>query len=339
MRKMKLIMICLLAMILCIACGNKDPETTVTSSEQKKEDEMKSTEEPAKQEELTVTSTPTPTPTTAPLTDENGMTIFCPSTLLNKRSDVTYGTFVREQYYSEYCKRDRYYTILLPADYTPEKKYPVVYLLHGIFGDEKSFMGSQVPQLIANMVADGLCREFILVCPNMYAAGEGTAQQPAFDAEACIPYDRFAKELVDCLMPHINEKYSTINGREGTNIAGFSMGGRETLYTCMLYPELFRYVCAMAPAPGMTPAKDNFMTHPGSLTEEEVKFAEGITIPDKIIICCGTKDSVVGKFPKGYHDLFDKNGISHIWYEIPNADHDMTTQYSGMYNFFKLIQE
>ena len=94
----------------------------------------------------------------------------------------------------------------------------------------------------------------------------------------------------------------------------------------------------MAPAPGMTPAKDNFMTHPGSLQEDEVRYAEGTVIPEKIIICCGTRDSVVGKFPKGYHELFEKNGISHIWYEVPAADHDMTTQYSGMFNFFQLIK-
>ena len=79
------------------------------------------------------------------------------------------------------------------------------------------------------------------------------------------------------------------------------------------------------------------MTHEGSYKEEEVKFADGVTIPDKIIICCGTKDSVVGQFPKSYHNLFVKNGIDHIWYEVPNADHDMNAQYSGLYNFLQFI--
>lgn len=339
MRKMRLLLICLLAVLLCIACGKKNPETTVTPSEEKKEDEMKNTEEPTKQAELTVESTPTPTPTEAPKTDENGMYLLCPSKYLTKRDDVKYGTFVRESYYSEYCKRDRYYTILLPSDYSEDKKYPVVFLLHGIFGDENSFAGdAKLPILVGNMVADGLCEEFILVCPAMYAAGEGTAQQPAFDAEACIPYDRFPTELIRCLMPHIYSKYSVVEDREGTNIAGFSMGGRETLYTIMLYPQYFKNVCAMAPAPGMTPAKDNFMTHPGSLQEDEVCFADGTEIPEQIIICCGTRDSVVGKFPKGYHEIFEKNGIPHIWYEVPAADHDMTTQYSGMFNFFRFIK-
>ena len=79
------------------------------------------------------------------------------------------------------------------------------------------------------------------------------------------------------------------------------------------------------------------MHHEGSYKPEEVKFAEGAVTPDKIIICCGTRDSVVGKFPMGYHNLFEKNGIKHIWYEVPNADHDMQAQYSGLYNFLQVI--
>ena len=330
--------------VLCLfACGKSDDKTatpTVTPAVTQEGTNMNENTEPTKQIELTVTETPTPTPspTEAPKTDENGMYLTCPSSYLAKKEGVTYSKFEHKTYYSYYCERERGYTILLPADYTEDKKYPVVYLLHGIFGDENSFAGdAKLPILIGNMVAEGLCEEFILVCPAMYAAGTDTAQTPAMNAEACIPYDRFATELVECLMPHINATYSVRTDREGTNIGGFSMGGRETLYTVILHPEYFKYVCAMAPAPGITATKDKFMEHPGSLTEDEVRFAAGATIPDKIIICCGTRDSVVGTYPKTYHELFEKNGIAHIWYEVPGADHDMTTQYSGMFNFFQLI--
>jgi glucuronoarabinoxylan endo-1,4-beta-xylanase len=341
MKRMILILVTVALSVCLFACGRPDDKAE-TPTETPKEETNMNENEPTKQAELTVTEaptdTPTPTPTEAPKTDENGMYLTCPTSYLTKKEGVSYGKFERHTYYSYYCNRERAYTILLPPDYTQDKKYPVVYLLHGIFGDENSFAGdAKLPILVGNMIAEGLCEEFILVCPAMYAAGDDTAQTPAFNAEACIPYDRFPKELVENLMPHINATYSVQEGREGTNIGGFSMGGRETLYTLMLYPELFKNVCAMAPAPGMTPAKDGFMEHPGSLQEDEVRFAEGTVVPDTIIICCGTRDSVVGKFPMGYHNLFEKNGIKHIWYEVPNADHDMNTQYSGMFNFFQLI--
>lgn len=288
------------------------------------------------------TSEPTATPTPTPAYDENGMYYKCPAEYLKEREGVTYGSYVHGTYHSDYCGRDRGYTVLLPAGYTTEKKYPVVYLLHGIFGDENSFAGdksNKIPVIIGNMVADGLCGEFILVCPAMFAASDETVQAPGFTGEAMIPYDRFPKELVDCLIPYIDANYSTVQGREGTYIAGFSMGGRETLYTFLNYPDRFRDVCAIAPAPGMVPGVDKFMTHPGSMTEDEVRVAEDVTLPDKLIICCGTRDSVVGQFPKSYHELFAKNGIAHIWYEVPGADHDNNAIQSGLFNFLKAIGE
>ena len=283
-------------------------------------------------------ATETPTPTATPAVDENGMTLKCPAEYLKKRDGATYGKFSHITYYSDYCKRDRGATVLLPAGYTEEKKYPVVYLLHGIFGDENSFAGdANLPVLIGNLIADGLSEEFILVCPAMFAASDDTVQAPGFTVEAMIPYDRFAHDLTQCLIPYIDANYSTLQGREGTYIAGFSMGGRETLFTIITYPERFRAACAIAPAPGLVPTTDKFMHHEGSYKPEEVKFAEGAVTPDKIIICCGTRDSVVGQFPKEYHNLFLLNGIDHIWYEVPNADHDMQAQYSGLYNFLQVI--
>ena len=71
-------------------------------------------------------ATDTPTPTATPAVDENGMTLKCPAEYLKKRDGATYGKFSHIMYYSDYCKRDRGATVLLPAGYTEEKKYPVV---------------------------------------------------------------------------------------------------------------------------------------------------------------------------------------------------------------------
>ena len=336
-----------LAAMACIGCGSDnqskdggDSKVTPTTEQTTPTEEAKQVSEPTLAPSATPapTDTPTPLPTATPAVDENGMTLLCPSKYLQGRDGVTYSTFKHETYYSEYCKRERGFTILLPQNYSEEKKYPVVYLLHGIFGDENSFAGDKnLPKILGNMTADGLCGEFILVCPAMFAASDDTAQAPGFTAEQMIPYDNFAHDLTQCLIPYIEEHYSVIGGRDGTYIAGFSMGGRETLYTIITYPDRFKAACAIAPAPGLVPGKDSVMVHEGSYTEDQVKFADGATIPEKIIICCGTRDSVVGKFPKSYHELFEKNGIAHIWYEVPNADHDMNAQYSGLYNFLQVV--
>ena len=186
------------------------------------------------------------------------------------------------------------------------------------------------------MAADGLIDETIVVCPNMYASSD-PKQQPGFDAESCLPYDNFINDLVNDLMPHIESEYSVLTGRENTYLAGFSMGGRETLFITLQKPELFGYVCSMSAAPGIVATTDKFMTHPGQLSESEVKFADGAAVPNKFILCCGTRDSVVGTYPKSYHELLETNGTDHIWYEVTGADHDNNVIKSGLYNLFKQI--
>lgn len=262
----------------------------------------------------------------------------CPNEAVAKREGVEYPRFTHFTYYSETCGMERGANILLPAGYSESKKYPVLYMLHGIFGDENSFVGDSsngMQTIWTNMALDGVAEEMIVVLPNMYAKTE-ESQAPGFSAEACLPYDNFVNDLAADLMPYIEANYSVLCGRENTAVAGFSMGGRETLYISLLKPELFGYVCAISPAPGLVPGEDHFMKHPGSLKEEEVCFADGVTQP-QIMILCGTKDSVVGTFPKSYHELMEKNGVEHIWYEVPGADHDNRTIKSGIYNFLHRV--
>ncbi len=263
----------------------------------------------------------------------------CPAAYSAKRADVKYGEYTHHTYDSETCGMERGYSILLPADYSTDKKYPVLYILHGIFGNEFSFSGDagiRIKEIVGNMAAEGYIEETIVVCPNMYAATDPD-QQPGFDAEACLPYDNFIHDLVNDLMPHIEQEYSVLTGRENTYLAGFSMGGRETIYIALKRPDLFGYVCAVSAAPGVVPTSDAFMSHPGQMTEEEMRFAEGVEAPEVFILCCGDKDSVVGTYPKSYHEILERNGVEHIWYEIGGADHDNHVVNSGVFNLFKQI--
>ncbi len=283
------------------------------------------------------TATPTPEPTPLVINDE--IDVKCPASVTTTRKDVTYGAFTHGTYYSETCGMDRGYCILLPADYSTEKKYPVLYLLHGIFGNEYSFSqdsSNKIKEIVGNMAADGYIEETIIVCPDMYAKTD-PAQKPGFDGESCLPYDNFINDLVNDLMPYIEKEYSVLTGRENTYLAGFSMGGRETLFITLQKPELFGYVCVISAAPGIVATTDKFMTHPGMLEESEVKFAEDAVTPEVFILCCGSRDSVVGQYPKSYHEMLEANGSDHIWYEIPGADHDNDAIKSGLFNLFKQI--
>ncbi len=336
--KKKLIILPAIAMTLLLACGNNPQEgnkVTVTSTVNTEDTSSFAagikTDDQEKEAESTAAAIETAL---------NGeIELFCPGAYMNTRPGVKYGEFTHGTYNSTTCGMERGYSILLPADYSTDKKYPVFYLLHGIFGDEYSFSGdasNKIKEIAGNMAADGVIDETIIVCPNMYAASDPN-MKPAFDAESCLPYDNFINDLITDLMPHIESTYSVLTGRENTYLAGFSMGGRETVFITLQRPELFGYVCAISPAPGIVPTKDKFMTHPGQMQESEMKFAEGAVTPEVFIICCGSRDSVVGTYPKSYHELLETNGSPHTWYEITGADHDNNAVKSGLYNLFKQI--
>lgn len=271
---------------------------------------------------------------------ENIIEEKCPDDIASVRPGVSYPEAEHITYYSETCMMERGANVLLPADYDENKQYPVFYVLHGIFGDENSFAfdsGNRIKEIVTNMARDGRIPSPIIVFPNMYATSD-PEQRPGFDAEACEPYDNFVNDLVNDLMPYMEQNYSILTDRENTWLAGFSMGGRETLYITLCHPEKFGYVCAVSPAPGLVPGKDMFMTHPGTLTEDEVRFDGSAILPNVLMVCCGTRDSVVGRFPLSYHELFDANGVDHIWYEITGADHDNNAIKSGIYNLMKKIE-
>ncbi len=257
---------------------------------------------------------------------------------LNSRNDSDkYGELRHVTYYSTTCEKERGMNVMLPYGYSEDKEYPVLYVLHGIFGDEYSMCGdgkNGTPALIDNLISMGEAKEMIVVYPHMFASKDKD-QCEAINEEDTMVYDNFVNDLTDDIMPYMAANYSVAQGKENTAVIGFSMGGREALQIGLLRPDLFGYVGSIAPAPGLVPGVDKFMTHPGSFTTEQVKYDN--EAPFLIMICAGDRDSVVGKFPKNYHELYQINGIDHIWWEIPGSDHGDPAISSGIYNFVRYI--
>lgn len=265
----------------------------------------------------------------------NEIAFDCPKEVYEQRSDVKIGTVKHVTYHSNTCNADRNFNILLPASYDGVKKYPVIYFQHGIFGDENCMINDESNKfktITANLAADGNAKEVIMVFGHMYAS-DNPELKPGFSAEAVAPYDNFINELVNDIMPYVEKNYAVLTGRENTAICGFSMGGRETLYIGLQRSDLFGYIGAIAPAPGLVPAKDWAMSHEGQLSPEQMRFIEGNPVPELLMVCCGTNDGTVGQFPKTYHKIFNDNGVEHLWFEIMSADHNNIAIRGGFYQF------
>ena len=240
------------------------------------------------------------------------------------------------KYYSKKAEKEKGAYVWLPPNYSPENKYPVFYVNHGITGDEGSMLkGFALPEMASNLIQSGEAKPMILVFTFMYT-NKDKANCTAITADETPFYDAFLDDLTDSLMPYIEENYPVLTGFENTAIGGFSMGGRESLYISIMRPELFGYVAASSPAPGVVPGKDMFMVHEGCMSEDEFKFAPE-AMPHVLIVAGGTSDFVVGTFPKQYHELVEKNGTDHIWISVEGGNHDGSVGIPVFYNFLKCL--
>jgi S-formylglutathione hydrolase FrmB len=142
---------------------------------------------------------------------------------------------------SAILKRDVKYCALLPASYDTEKqrRYPILYHLHGLFDTEQSFIQSGGWNLIEDMQKSSELAEFITVTPaggtSFYVDAKNTP----------LKYEQF---FIRELVPAVEKKYRVKPGRQNRGISGISMGGYGALHTAFKYPRLFGSVSAHSAA-------------------------------------------------------------------------------------------
>lgn len=247
------------------------------------------------------------------------------------QAGVTYGETVLVRYDSSTTETERRAMVLLPPDYDPEKEYPVLYLLHGIGGDETEWSGGRPTWVIGNLIASGEAAEMIVVMPNVRARANDSANAPdMYTPTHFAAFDNFINDLRDDLMPYIAAHYAIAPGRENTAIAGLSMGGREALYIGLTMPETFGYVGAFCPAPGVLP----YNVEDGLFQPEDFKADENYDT--YILINAGRTDGVVGDWPQTYSDTLTENGTAHTFY-VTDGGHDFRVWKHGLYNFIRNI--
>ena len=260
------------------------------------------------------------------------ITVNVPSNVLkNAEGKVEHIT-----YFSKKANRNKGANVWLPPGYDSSKKYPVFYVNHGYGGDEFTMMnGMGVREIATNLIKSGEAEPMIIVFTNQYTDPQHEKQTG--NGQADVPgYDNFVEDLPDSLMPYIEEHYPVKTGRENTAVAGFSMGGRESLYIGMKCCDKVGYIGGGAPAPGIFPTKDQFMTHPGVMSKDDLRIDPPYS-PYLLMIAGGTSDGMVNDFPKQYSDLFTQHGTENIYISVPGGGHDSSTVIPLMYNFIRFI--
>jgi len=165
-----------------------------------------------------------------------------------ERKDVPHGKLEMISYESKSVGTTRKMQVYTPPGYSNDRKYPVVYLLHGIGGDETEWQRFARPDiLLDNLIADGKAVPMIAVMPNGRAQKNDRAEGNIF--EAAPAFADFERDLLDDVIPAIESRYSAYSDRENRALAGLSMGGGQSLNFGLAHLDTFGWVGGFSSAP------------------------------------------------------------------------------------------
>ncbi|MGK3967646.1 alpha/beta hydrolase [Sorangium sp. So ce118] len=211
-------------------------------------------------------------------------------------------------------------TVYTPPGYSTDQKYPVVYLHHGIGGNEVSWIGQGSNEGNADNIMDYLyskqmAKPMIVVMPSGKMDG----------ADDFARFANFGDVLLHDLIPWVERTYSAATDADLRAISGLSMGGGQTFNFGFPNTDVFHYIGPYSAAPNTQP--------PNRTITDVAAVKNNVKL---IFISCGSTDGLIGN-SQNYHDFLDENDIDHIYQIEPNEGHTKTVWNRSFYNFAQRI--
>ena len=241
-----------------------------------------------------------------------------------ERAGIDKGTVQLIEYQSESVGTVRKAQVYLPPKYDKKKKYSVLYLLHGIGGDENEwYKDGGVPHIIMdNLYADKKVADMIVVMPNGRAAKDDSRAGGYGSAPAFAEFD---KDLIGSLIPYIEKNFSVYTDREHRAIAGLSMGGGQSLNFGLGHMDVFAYVGGFSSAPNTMRAA------------QLIPDVDKVKKENKLLwMVCGGADGLLFNSTQ-LKEFCDEKGIPCTLIKYPEGQHNFVVWKYGLYNFAQLI--
>ena len=224
------------------------------------------------------------------------------------RNNIPHGKLEMIQYDSKTVGATRNMNVYTPPGYSTERKYPVLYLLHGIGGDETEWQRACKPEVILdNLIADGKAEPMIVVMPNGRAQKNDRAEGNVFAAAPA--FEKFEADLLNDVIPAIESRYSVIADREHRALAGLSMGGGQSLNFGLTHLDVFAWVGGFSSAPNTKP--------PAELVPDPATAREKLKL---LWLGCGNKDGLIN-ISQGVHAYLKEHDVPHVWH-VDSHGHD-----------------
>jgi len=241
------------------------------------------------------------------------------------RVDIPHGKIDTIIYPSKTVGTNRRAIIYTPPGFSKKRKYPVLYLLHGIGGDEKEWLNGGKPQVILdNLYAENKIEPMIVVMPNGRAMKDDRAVGNVFDSAKVQAFATFEKDLLNDLIPYIEKNFPVLTDREHRAIAGLSMGGGQSLNFGLGNLNKFAWIGGFSSAPN-TKRPEELVPDP-EVAKQKLKL---------LWISCGDNDGLI-TFSKRTHDYLYEKNIPHIYYIEPGV-HDFKVWKNGLYMFSQFL--
>ncbi len=241
------------------------------------------------------------------------------------QTNIPHGKIDTISYKSKTVGAVRKALIYTPPGYAKDKKYPVLYLLHGIGGDEKEWFEQGQPQVILdNLYAQKRVEPMIVVLPNGRAMKDDRATGNIYDGVKVQAFATFEQDLLKDLIPYIEKNYPVVKDSQHRAIAGLSMGGGQSLNFGLGNLDKFAWVGGFSSAPNTKMPKE-ILPNP-ELAKQKLQL---------LWISCGDKDGLITN-SKRTHDYLVANGVPHIYY-VDHGYHDFKVWKNSLYMFSQLL--
>ncbi len=242
-----------------------------------------------------------------------------PPGITERREGIPRGKLEMIEYDSKTVGTRRRMQVYTPPGYSPETKYPVLYLLHGIGGDETEWQRfATVDVLMDNLISDGKAVPMIVVMPNGRAQKD---DRPGPNPMATAPaFAVFERDLQDDVIPAIESRYSVRADREHRALAGLSMGGGQSLNFGLGHLDTFAWVGGFSSAPNTR--------RPEELVPDPAAAARQLRL---LWLSCGNKDGLI-RISQGVHAYLKQHNVPHVWHVDGNG-HDPTHWRNNLWLF------
>ena len=241
------------------------------------------------------------------------------------RADIAHGKIDTISYSSKTVGTTRKALVYTPPGFEKNKKYPVLYLLHGIGGDEKEWFKNGQPQVILdNLYAENKLQPMIVVLLNGRAMLNDRAEGNIYGQDKVQAFANFEKDLLNDLIPYVEKTYKVYTNPENRAIAGLSMGGGQSLNFGLGNLDKFAWAGGFSSAPN-TKNPDELLPTPED-AKKKLKL---------LWVSCGDADNLM-RISSRTHDYLEKNKVPHVFYVEPGG-HDFNVWKNDLYMFSQLL--